>query len=655
MNISSFTTYLKSHAENLKNDLQKDNTRLFIISIFILSLYSIGIFIKYINWDFDDSYIVYRIVKNILNGLGWTYNPGESYNPSTSVLNTLIITTTSLLTDDIQLSAHILGSIWILLSGIFLHNILWKRFNFFFSLCSAVIYIHILARNLTWGLEIHLFSFLALLFIYIETKPKPQKFSWPILGFLILARPDGVIFLGLKWINLFFKKRSLSLKGLLSVSLILLPWILFSSYHFGQIFPNTLAQKVWQGNSGYWGTGRIYLNGIIDRLSFPAVQSILIVIAIPIGLLYMIKEKSKFIYIVIFSLLQQLVYIALNVPPYHWYFSFFDISLFIIIVYAVGMVLSTTIKKLINLPLSKVYLKRKKQIYTIVLILFLVLSLISITRSIKNTETDARDAAYRKIALKTKQQYPEGSLAVVEAGTIGYFTDYEIIDITGLTSGGAEFISGENNDLFFENPPDMILFHSPLWHFEKEIFQDIRLEILYNKDVEYKDPNFPMTLYVLQKENFPLTEEIIKSYIRDNYTPFVINPEVSLSDMNELTGDNCYLDTVNEQSRNIDITIKHFLHLKGWAIDMDNEKTPENITLILISDSDLVYSIKGKRLERIDVADVFNNQSYLLSGFGAEGSVLDIPNGGYSIKIIQWSDKEKSYCDLKRYIEVNNN
>jgi len=61
------------------------------LSLLVLFMVSFGKFISYLHWDFDDSFIIYRIVNNILQGNGWVYNINENHNPSTSVLNTVLV------------------------------------------------------------------------------------------------------------------------------------------------------------------------------------------------------------------------------------------------------------------------------------------------------------------------------------------------------------------------------------------------------------------------------------------------------------------------------------------------------------------------------------------------------------------------------------
>lgn len=56
-----------------------------------LLLLAVAYTYHFLYWNFDDTYIVFRIVRNLLNGDGWAFNAGEAHNASTSVLNTIVV------------------------------------------------------------------------------------------------------------------------------------------------------------------------------------------------------------------------------------------------------------------------------------------------------------------------------------------------------------------------------------------------------------------------------------------------------------------------------------------------------------------------------------------------------------------------------------
>jgi len=215
--------------------------------------------VQFRDWHLEDSYIIYRIAGNIISGNGWSYNPGEVKNASTSVLNTVLVALVSLSGTAVPDAAHAVGSLSIFMCGLLALILFRRQTGMCFSLGAALLMVYFLSGNATWGLETHLFCALLLLFVYFEMQGKD---SWMLLGLLVLTRPDALLLAAFKWLKEVWFRRQLSAGGLLRFLLVLSPWIAFSVWHFGQIFPDTLSSKMWQGNSGYWGAGWIYLQGL---------------------------------------------------------------------------------------------------------------------------------------------------------------------------------------------------------------------------------------------------------------------------------------------------------------------------------------------------------------------------------------------------------
>jgi arabinofuranosyltransferase len=297
-----------------------------IISSIMVFIFNIVLFYKYLYWNFDDSYIVFRIVHNILNGDGWVYNVGEVYNASTSALNTIAITLLSYFINNIPVSAHVVGAVGVFLTGMMFFHISRDDLGDCLGLIGALFLMKIMAFNSTWGLETHLFIGLVFLFIFFEKRKRSAV--WVTLGVITLARPDGALLITLKALWEFFPKKVIPWKGLVLVLFVVTPWVIYSVVTFEQIFPDTLSQKIWQGKSGYWGSGLIYLNGLSAKyIENAGIIEILILLAAIPGVLILVKIRSPFIYLVLLCVLQQIVYVIFNVPFYNWYHAVLYITL----------------------------------------------------------------------------------------------------------------------------------------------------------------------------------------------------------------------------------------------------------------------------------------------------------------------------------------
>ncbi|HEX6386586.1 MAG TPA: hypothetical protein VF177_18090, partial [Anaerolineae bacterium] len=99
------------------------------LSTGVLFTLALANYYTYLHWDFDDSYIVYRISRNILRGHGWVYNVGEAHNASTSVLNVVLIAALAYVIEDIRLAAHVAGGMAIWGAGITTYWLFRQRFD----------------------------------------------------------------------------------------------------------------------------------------------------------------------------------------------------------------------------------------------------------------------------------------------------------------------------------------------------------------------------------------------------------------------------------------------------------------------------------------------------------------------------------------------
>src|SRR5262245_26256683 len=81
---------------------------------------------KFLYWDFDDAFIVYRIVRNLVDHAEWAFNPGERFNASTSVLNTVLVWGASYAFDSIPIAAHVVGAISIFLTSVLCFELMKK-------------------------------------------------------------------------------------------------------------------------------------------------------------------------------------------------------------------------------------------------------------------------------------------------------------------------------------------------------------------------------------------------------------------------------------------------------------------------------------------------------------------------------------------------
>jgi hypothetical protein len=492
-------------------------------------------YVRFIGWNLDDSYIVFRVIRNLLAGNGWTYNPGEHQNVVTSVTSPLAIVGVAALVGDIPLAAHLLAALWIFLTGALTFQLFRARFGDLAGIAAGVLIIDNMGSNLTWGLESHLFFFLLVLFVWLEER---HRNSWPVIALLILTRPDAVVLLGYQvmkrlgtivWLRVRRKAASQPDdtdkrisdsanelydlgKGLMWVGAILLPWVVFSMWRFDSIFPHTLQNKMWQGRSGFWGTGWVYAKYLREHLWITSswdrygLTAAVVnwwtaqdwwtkylgistewyrygMLTAVVGVFFVIRDRSAWLGPVILVVLQQVAYIILNVPGYHWYFSTFDGLLFILGIYGVCGLLSSyrATARWLSLQPSR---GTATDIASFALLSLLLAGGMGygVYDAATHPARDDRDECYREVIRQIDEgPYPDGALASLEVGALGYFTNRPMVDLLGLTSMNPEYITAEHRDEFFAKPPPLILMRDPPGTFLQALANDSRFKAIYGE------------------------------------------------------------------------------------------------------------------------------------------------------------------------------
>ena len=467
----------------------------------------VGLTIKFWSWDFDDSFIVYRYVENILNGNGWVYNTGQNYNASTSVLNTILITCIAVFTKNIQVAAHILGFIALFLIGSSTFFLFRRDAPLWLSCLAASVITLLMGNNFTWGLESNIFYGTLLLFIALDMYGRT---SWMLLGLLILLRPDALLLVGFCILRDWWRGKH-QLLGIIKIAVIVLPWAVFSMIKFGQVFPATLTQKVWQGSSGFWGEGPIFLKGLINYIRGDALMHLTgvhwapVVLVVPLvllpqGILYLYRNsRTSILLFVLFIFAVLAAYCLLNVPNYHWYYTGFVLVVYVIAFFGFLEIHPAWIQKLSILDLP-------------CLTLMFTLSLWCVF-NVKTDFFDVRTDVYRQLSEKINAKVaPAARVAAVEVGVFGYQTKKEMIDIVGLTTPYGQFITGETNQRFFDElRPEVIILHNPLMPHEQAVFAESRFAQNYVQGDFVAFPGYPQLAFYTRENERKIAESWIGS------------------------------------------------------------------------------------------------------------------------------------------------
>jgi hypothetical protein len=195
----------------------------------------------------DDAYITFRYARNIVEGRGFVYNPGEQVLGTTTPLYTLLLAVVALATGSrgfptIALIVNALAGA----ASVGLLYALGKRvIDHWIPAAAAGVLWAVAPYSVTFaiaGMETDLTIALLLAASYAHIAARPRWMA-TLSALAFLARPDTVILTGLLWLDQVLEKRRMPWReGAIGLGL-LTPWLIFGTLTFGSPIPGSIAAK----------------------------------------------------------------------------------------------------------------------------------------------------------------------------------------------------------------------------------------------------------------------------------------------------------------------------------------------------------------------------------------------------------------------------
>lgn len=200
----------------------------------------------------DDAHITFRYARNLVDGAGFVYNPGQRVLGTTTPLYTLLMAGLALATGsrDFPVLALAVNAVAGSLSVGLLYA-LGKQFSdHALPAAAAALLWAVAPYSVTFavgGMETDLTVALLLATSYAHITRRPRAMA-ALSGLALLARPDTAILLGLLWLDMIMArlwKRQLAglLREGLITSAILAPWLIFGILYFGSPLTSSIAAK----------------------------------------------------------------------------------------------------------------------------------------------------------------------------------------------------------------------------------------------------------------------------------------------------------------------------------------------------------------------------------------------------------------------------
>lgn len=195
----------------------------------------------------EDAFITFRLARNLSQGLGFTFNPGERVYGTTTPLFTLIMTPL------IAIFKNPLPSAWIVdllatLGTLHFTACALKRSNLSRAQRFFPLFLLAITPKLWYLDTLSMETPLVLFFMSLSWAAYKEE-HWHLagiaLGLLLWVRVDTVLWLLVFGLAIFLRDRRTGLLVAGMATLTYLPWLIFAWVYFGSPIPLTITAKYW--------------------------------------------------------------------------------------------------------------------------------------------------------------------------------------------------------------------------------------------------------------------------------------------------------------------------------------------------------------------------------------------------------------------------
>jgi len=462
----------------------------------------------------DDAYITFRYAKNILSGLGFTYNPGDFIQGTTTPLYTLLLSGIGFFFGKSNAALPSIAVVLNILADGLTVLLIWqigKALSRPLPGLAAALFWAIAPFSVTFaigGLETSLFVLLLTSSIYFFICGK-TRYSAILASLSILTRPDGVILAALLVLFHILKKSSeannlnirLTSKRIQECFLFIIPllsWYTFAWVYFGNPIPHSVLAKA----QAYHLSKPAALIRFLQHLatpfmghhSFGPVWITIGLILYPV--LYMMGSKTALqktkkmwpwiiypcVYLLLYSIANPLIFRWYLTPPLLPYIFFIFLGL------------ENLLIKLIEWFTKKLSGVQNHTLKRLLVPTFLLFPLVLVgggwtlqpdhgpSRPAPKMAWYKVELLYQeagKVVLRDKQSLIEEKaniqprLAAADVGVLGYTTQMPILDLVGLNSHQALAYYPLEDDSYVANyaiPEDLVMDEKPAYLVVLEVY-----------------------------------------------------------------------------------------------------------------------------------------------------------------------------------------
>jgi len=430
----------------------------------------------------DDAWIHFQFARNISQGSGFSFNPGDPQPGSTAPLWTLLLAGVGLFTQEFMVPALLLSAGFFLLTiGLTYGFTFWLTQNKFAAFLAGLGVV--LSGRLLWaglaGMETTAFAALSLAAVWLYTKQGLRPLPALLFALASQIRPEGHLLFGLAALDVLFQwlmvnhqwsmvnfKRLIIQFGppLLIYAFAAAPYALFSLGVTGKPLPNTFYAKADTAQFFSWRTLR-------ETMTWHWLDNPVSLILVLFGLLPAWR-KSRLTVLWLLGLWLLTPVIVDQV----WHHGRYTMPLIPFQMVVAGVGLSWLLPRLENGDWRQ-KLPNYPIIQLLILLIFTLAALWQLPQWANMLAVNTREVQDIDVALGlwlAENTPPDALIAVDDIGAIGFLSGRRIVDMNGLVSPemwpAVQQPVGLPRDreltrLLSQSQPDYMAAF-PLWHWE---------------------------------------------------------------------------------------------------------------------------------------------------------------------------------------------
>jgi hypothetical protein len=420
------------------------------------------------DWELDDALIYARYIDNFTEGNGLVFNSGIKVNGLTSPLFAYLSILVVPFVDDAKNAIMLVSALAVVGSMLVFYKLLARFFiEKKAAAISALLATMAAASYVNLGMETSLFVLLFGVCLYCYLK-NAHILLGVAVGFLVLTRPEGLLLVPVLAINTFLRGRHWpSWYCYLMPAAMIAFQLLFNGLYYGEILPTSGVAKLYQGESGLWAEEQ-FLSTLLTKFHFGFTAtgnwlSMFVLLMCAACSMLVTRANEYLILTALFLVFYTVFYVVLKIPPQGWYYGiYFSILWSYVAIGVAGIVEQVSGKSD----------KTANRLYGLPLVI-LFFTFFWQEPKLRDTVGGTVRQDYRAIGVWLASNTPNNaSIALVEIGTVAWYSEREIIDILGLvTPEVGEFIArGELSAWTDVYQPDYMLVHEPLWELEVGLY-----------------------------------------------------------------------------------------------------------------------------------------------------------------------------------------